>query len=305
MSMLTFGPPVVLDDSHRPVAPPHSLLNTPGVVKSPGDPHWLSGAVVYPYPEDLPGEWDPCSAGTFRTKDDGTGVDSPHFASFVSYLPITCSSISIGDPEEFANRAEIAMNAVQSFSVERQLSQGTGVATNPFLADAAHTLTAAGATATPATAALSYLEETIGATGKQGMIHATPPVASVWFDQTRGTEPLITNLGTRVVSGGGYAGAKRTQWFMAKYASLEAERTKLGLRIQCLLPMLSQNGMGPAAIAAYAERAGIPQEEFAKRLGPPLTPAIIGQAVVDLHYNPGQWNQLAYQIGGDGLTPVS
>ena len=207
MSMLTFGPPVVLDDSHRPVAPPHSLLNTPGVVKSPGDPHWLSGAVVYPYPEDLPGEWDPCSAGTFRTKDDGTGVDSPHFASFVSYLPITCSSISIGDPEEFANRAEIAMNAVQSFSVERQLSQGTGVATNPFLADAAHTLTAAGATATPATAALSYLEETIGATGKQGMIHATPPVASVWFDQTRGTEPLITNLGTRVVSGGGYAGA--------------------------------------------------------------------------------------------------
>jgi NAD(P)-dependent dehydrogenase (short-subunit alcohol dehydrogenase family) len=123
-----------------------------------------------------------------------------------------------------------------------------------------------------------------------------------------GSHIIVISSGAAIhgsVLSGGYAGAKRTQWFMAKYASLEAERNKLGLRIQCLLPMLSQNGMGPAAIAAYAERAGISQEEFAKRLGPPLTPAMVGQAVVDLHYNPGQWNQLAYQIGGDGLTPVS
>ena len=107
------------------------------------------------------------------------------------------------------------------------------------------------------------------------------------------------------VLSGGYAGAKRTQWFMAKYASLEAERNKLGLRIQCLLPMLSPTGIGQAAINAYAERAGVPPEEFAKRFGAPLTPAIIGQAVVDMHYNPGQWNQVAYQIAGNGLTPVS
>jgi NAD(P)-dependent dehydrogenase (short-subunit alcohol dehydrogenase family) len=107
------------------------------------------------------------------------------------------------------------------------------------------------------------------------------------------------------VLSGGYAGAKRTQWFMAKYALLEAERNKLGLRIQCLLPMLSPTGIGQAAINAYAERAGVSPAEFAKRFGKPLTPAIIGQAVVDMHYNPGQWNQVAYQIAGDGLTPVS
>jgi NAD(P)-dependent dehydrogenase (short-subunit alcohol dehydrogenase family) len=122
-----------------------------------------------------------------------------------------------------------------------------------------------------------------------------------------GSHIIIVSSGAAIhgsVLSGGYAGAKRTQWFMAKYASLEAERGKLGLRIQCLLPMLSANGMGLAAIAAYAERAGVSQQEFAKRLGPPLTPVIIGQAVVDLHYNPGQWNQLAYEIGGNGLTPV-
>jgi len=208
VSALTFGPPVVLDDGHLPVAPPHSLLNTPGVVKPPGDPHWLSGAAVYPYPDALPAEWDPCTTGTFREKDEGTAIESPHFASFVSYLPITCSAMSIGDPEEFANRAEIALNAVQSYSVEKQLSQGTGVLTNPFLADAAHSLSAAGATAKAPDVALAYLEEEIGETGKQGMIHATPPVVSRWFDQNRAdTRPLVTVNGTRVVSGGGYQGA--------------------------------------------------------------------------------------------------
>ena len=207
MSNLTFGPPIVIDDGHRPVAPPHSLLKTPGVVKEPGDPHWLSGAAVYPYPPGPPAEWDPCSAGTFREKDEGEPFDSAYFASFVSYLPITCSAMSIGDPSEFARRAEIALNAVQSFSVERQLSQGTGVATNPFLADANHTLTDAVATATPPDAALAYLEEEIGETGKQGLIHATPPVVSRWFDQTSNNLDPITVNGTRVVSGGGYKGA--------------------------------------------------------------------------------------------------
>lgn len=208
MSNLTFGPPVVVDDGHLPVAPPYSLLETPGVVREPSDSHWLSGAAVYPYPGELPREWDPCSTGTFRTKEEGEGVESQYFASFVSYLPITCSAMSIGDPEEFARRAEIALNAVQSYSVERQLARGTGVATNPFLADANHTVSDAGATAQSPEVALAYLEEEIGETGKQGMIHATPPVVSRWFDQNRAfTRQLVTVNGTRVVSGGGYKGA--------------------------------------------------------------------------------------------------
>lgn len=207
MSNLTFGPPVVIDDGHVPEPPPHSLLLTPGVRKEPGDPHWLSGAAVYPYPGSVPGEWDPCLTGTFREKDEGEPLESQYFASFVAYLPITCSAMSIGDPEEFAGRAEIAMDAVQSFSIERQLSQGTGVATNPFLADANHTLTDAVATAQTPEVALAFLEDVIGETGKQGMIHATPPVVSRWFDQDRLDLPLVTVNGTRVVSGGGYKGA--------------------------------------------------------------------------------------------------
>jgi hypothetical protein len=72
------------------------------------------------------------------------------------------------------------------------------------------------------------------------------------------------------------------------------------------LPTLNPStDLGRAAIAAYAARAGVSSEEFAKRLGPLLTPAIIGQSVVDLHKNPSRSNKLAYRIGGDGLVPVA
>lgn len=105
---------------------------------------------------------------------------------------------------------------------------------------------------------------------------------------------------------GGYAGAKRMQWMMAEYAMQEATRLKLGLRIHCLLPALNPNtDLGRAAIAAYAERSGVSAEQFAKRLMPALTPAIMGEAVAELHANPDRWDKLAYQIGGEGLKPLN
>jgi NAD(P)-dependent dehydrogenase (short-subunit alcohol dehydrogenase family) len=104
---------------------------------------------------------------------------------------------------------------------------------------------------------------------------------------------------------GSYAGAKRMQWFMAEYALQEVGRLKLGLHIHCLLPTLNPNtDLGRAAIAAYAERAGVSTDEFAKRVAPHLTPAIMGEAVLELHANPARWDKLAYQIGGQGLKPL-
>jgi NAD(P)-dependent dehydrogenase (short-subunit alcohol dehydrogenase family) len=104
---------------------------------------------------------------------------------------------------------------------------------------------------------------------------------------------------------GGYAGAKRTQWLIAKYAALEAERLKLGIRIHCLLPVLTPNGIGQAAMKAYASRAGVSVEEFAKRFNPPVTPELMGQAVLDLHDDPAKSKQLAWQLDGKGLTALT
>jgi NAD(P)-dependent dehydrogenase (short-subunit alcohol dehydrogenase family) len=105
---------------------------------------------------------------------------------------------------------------------------------------------------------------------------------------------------------GSYAGAKRMLWFMAEYAAQEIGRLKLGIHIHCLLPTLNPNtDLGRAGVAAYAERAGISFDEFARRLMPHLTPAIMGDAVVELYSNPGQWDKVAYQIGGGRLKPLS
>ena len=104
---------------------------------------------------------------------------------------------------------------------------------------------------------------------------------------------------------GSYAGAKRMQWLIADYASQEAARLQLGIRFQCLLPTLNPNtNFGRATMAAYALRAGVSLGEFAKRFDPALTPAIIGQAVVDLYENPSHRDGLVYRVSADGLVPL-
>ena len=104
---------------------------------------------------------------------------------------------------------------------------------------------------------------------------------------------------------GGYASAKRAQWFIASYATTESERAGLGLRVHCVLPSLNASTeLGRAAIRAYAERAGIAPEAFAKRFEPQLTPAIMGEGVADLVVSPDRFAKLAYRIGGSGLVPL-
>jgi NADP-dependent 3-hydroxy acid dehydrogenase YdfG len=104
---------------------------------------------------------------------------------------------------------------------------------------------------------------------------------------------------------GSYAGAKRMQWLIAEYASQEAARLHLSIRFRCLLPTLNPNtNLGRVTMAAYALRAGVSLEEFAKRFDPALTPTAIGQAVVDLYENPSQWDSLVYRVSADGLVPL-
>jgi len=211
--MSTFGPPIVIDGP-LPVAPLRSLLKVPGVVVSTSDDRWMNGVALWGYPEDVPSTWDPCGTGTYEFKSDDSNIPTPDFGAFVVYQPVTCSAFSIAsDPDGFAEKAEIALDAMQSFAIERALAQGVPApGLNPFLADANVSLPA-GAGAVSPIAALAYLEEAIGATGRMGMIHATPGAASAWFSQYRDyrseqeTPELLTSLGTPVAAGGGYAGA--------------------------------------------------------------------------------------------------
>ena len=106
---------------------------------------------------------------------------------------------------------------------------------------------------------------------------------------------------------GGYAGAKQTQRFIAQYAANEAERAGLGMQVQTLLPQLNPNtALGRGGIEAYAQRAGLTPEAFVeKRFGPqPLSPAIAGQAVVDLLTHPEHDAHAEFMLTGKGLHPL-
>ena len=57
---------------------------------------------------------------------------------------------------------------------------------------------------------------------------------------------------------GGYAGAKRTQMFMANYSQKESDRLRLGLRFLALAPrMMPDTELGKHAVAGYARYLGI------------------------------------------------
>jgi NAD(P)-dependent dehydrogenase (short-subunit alcohol dehydrogenase family) len=125
----------------------------------------------------------------------------------------------------------------------------------------------------------------------------------------RGGHVIVISSGAAVQGSpvsGGYASAKRAQWFIADYATTESGRAGLGLRVHCLLPNLNPStALGRAGINAYAQRAGVTPDEFAKRFQPPLTPAVMGQGVVELFEAPERFTKLAYRIGGGGLAPVA
>jgi 3-oxoacyl-[acyl-carrier protein] reductase len=144
--------------------------------------------------------------------------------------------------------------------------------------------------------------------------NADARIAFVWLRQAlrrplaRGAHVIVISSGAAVQGSpmsGGYAAAKRAQWFMTDYAATEVTRAGLGIRVHCLLPILNPSTeLGRTAIAAYARREGVAEEEYARRFEPWLTPAIFGGAIADLAADPARWNQLAYRLGGRGLVGV-
>jgi hypothetical protein len=201
------APGIRLDlNGPRPSDPPHSLVNTEGVVVERSAGRWLNGVNLIGYPDETPVLWEPCSEGTFRDKVEGTARPQATFDPFVAYIPVTCSTFGW---EDIAAQAEAVLDATISFAVEQALAD-SNTQGNPFLGDG--NLTILGGGAVPPAEALAYLENAIGATARKGMIHADPAVVSrfttVPLDARRSLveQQLYTVNGTPVVSGDGYIG---------------------------------------------------------------------------------------------------
>ena len=104
---------------------------------------------------------------------------------------------------------------------------------------------------------------------------------------------------------GGYAGAKATQRFLADYAGQESKRLGLGIGVTAVLPRLTPaTELGLPAVKAYAAREGLSEEAYRQRMGAPVTPAIAGDAFVELATTP-RGEQGAYMLTADGLKDLS
>lgn len=202
--------PVFFVDGPPPVAPRFRLTETLanlGWERSADSDHWMLGARMWAYSADLPFAWDPCSAGTFRVKDDGDPGATPDFGTFVAVVGETCSTLTVGvNQNAFAERARRVFDARESYAVEKELATGNALGDAfPKLQDA--TLLNSG-TAVSSKAGLALLEDAIGATASGGIIHATPGTGSAWgeFRLTESNGVLRTTVGTPVAVGDGYIG---------------------------------------------------------------------------------------------------
>lgn len=104
---------------------------------------------------------------------------------------------------------------------------------------------------------------------------------------------------------GGYAGAKAMVRFLTSYAGEESARAGLGLRFASVLPKLTpQTDLGAAAVAAYADRAGVDVPGFLDGFGPVTQPAVLADDVVRL-LTDASLDRAAYVVlPTGGLVPL-
>jgi NAD(P)-dependent dehydrogenase (short-subunit alcohol dehydrogenase family) len=123
-----------------------------------------------------------------------------------------------------------------------------------------------------------------------------------------GSRVLVVSSGAAVNGSpmsGGYGGAKRMLWLMARYANRVSSQRELGIRFQTIIPrqMILGTGIGDTAAGAYAKAMGIEPEAFVARFGAPMPPREFGENVVSVLNDPKHADGFAFGLAGDsGVT---
>jgi NAD(P)-dependent dehydrogenase (short-subunit alcohol dehydrogenase family) len=124
----------------------------------------------------------------------------------------------------------------------------------------------------------------------------------------RGSRVLVGSSGAAVNGSplsGGYAGAKRMLWVMARYANGISDQADLGIRFQVIVPqqMVGGTGVGDTGATAYGNAMGIAKEEFLARFGTPMAPRDFGEKVLSVLTDPQFALGMAFGVKGDtGIT---
>ncbi len=123
-----------------------------------------------------------------------------------------------------------------------------------------------------------------------------------------GTSVILISSGAALAGSpisGGYAGAKRTQIFMANYAQKESDRLGLGMRFVALAPrMMPDSELGQHAVTGYARYLGISAADFVRSMDAPPTPADVAAAALEVAREPDSYKGKALVVSGKGLESI-
>jgi NADP-dependent 3-hydroxy acid dehydrogenase YdfG len=105
---------------------------------------------------------------------------------------------------------------------------------------------------------------------------------------------------------GGYAGAKRTQIFIAAYSQKESDRLELGLRFTALAPrMIPETDLGRHAVAGYSRYLGMSAADFIKSMDSPPTASDVAAAVIQVATNPDHSKGKTFVVSAKGLQAAA
>lgn len=123
-----------------------------------------------------------------------------------------------------------------------------------------------------------------------------------------GTTIVLVSSGAALAGSpltGGYAGAKRTQLFMANYSQKESDRLNLGLRFVSIAPrIIVDTELGQRAVAAYASYLGVTEADFIRSMAAPPKSSDAANAVIELVTKPDQFREHVFIVSGRGLEAV-
>jgi len=126
---------------------------------------------------------------------------------------------------------------------------------------------------------------------------------------TSGSTVILISSGAALAgspNSGGYAGAKRTQLFMANYSQKESDRLGLGLRFLALAPrMMPDTELGRHAVEGYARYLGISAADFVKSMASPPTPANVANGVIELATTKDAEKGSVFIVSGKGLEAAT
>ncbi len=262
-------------DGPLPLAPQYGLLQAArsesvrilADVDERGIERWGNGVEVYPYPPDEAHVFDSCGVygSTPTEKELGGTADRPQFDALTVYLAETCTSYRVWNQEAFKARAVAAMGAVEGRAVEREFLAGDIFAGQPHLADGQGTFPNAD-DPTSVVNGIALLENEIAASGRRGLIHVSPGLATALAAALLVSDVggvLRTINGTVVIPGYGYAPpneplghatpADTEEWAYAS-GPVDVRRSETFTVPDTVAEALDRNGDEPNSITYRVER---------------------------------------------------